>query len=689
MPKGSYHADQSVDAPAAIKSPGLKMLFSMSRDTQHQPFELEIGPDGNAIVPKDSEIAKLLFENVKGHAVFKGQFAEVAQSMGNAHDGAENVRILSTYVGKGLKTVVQNHEIPTTVPAVRLDIPSGWDATPPPFIAVPFPRRPLERGKTPPIDEYPPKLVDPRIAGYYYGGTYESIWREMEQQNVAIDSYSQKFNGIEKTWVDKDGNPVTRNVEREQNRMRAYLEAQDAEYLTKLKEFEKQVEPMSEKCRVAVIIPARFEEKYLDNLLEQYSKQVDSKGGPIDQDLFEINIIVNRKEGEAADKSIEVINAWKTAHPESHVNVIDVVFSPDQANVGNARKYITDLVLARSVNRSASAGPLYIESEDADLVSVDRRTVSRLIQKFDEKPYVDVLRGVQDRQPEILQQNGLLFFQRRMWDMMEAFMRREAYRPENMKGSSFVWNRVISGGWNTAFSAESYVQIGGYQPDTMGEDMKIGQKISLLRGHVESDGQRVLNTKTAETSGLRANSSPRRFLDAMIKERPPYENFDDQSLKSKTIEELLDGVKKYAVPTPAQKSEYESAFNTLREFLGEQVVDDRASEVFARTLANMGLRKRVDFTYKNNGQIEFTNEAMPRIIELLNKYKEDKRYLWGYQRQNTPLDVTPAASNTKQAKPRIRVRAATATTPAEIIPTPESINVAQPQTNTQPPQVQL
>ncbi len=143
---GSFHSASSVDAKEAIGKGNLKMLFSLSRDTQHQVFEVQIDADGNAIIDPKSELGKLLFENQNGHAVFTGKFAEVAQSMGTAEDGGENVRILGTHVGLGKDTVTDIVPTDTTVGKVLLDIPeeTTYDTLVVPIVG---PRRPLERGK--------------------------------------------------------------------------------------------------------------------------------------------------------------------------------------------------------------------------------------------------------------------------------------------------------------------------------------------------------------------------------------------------------------------------------------------------------------------------------------------------------------------------------------------------------------
>jgi hypothetical protein len=139
---GSVHGSESVD----VTKGGLKMLFSFSKDTQHQVFEVPIGPDGNAVIDPNSELGKLMFEtNQDGHAVFTGKFAEVAQSMGNAPDGGENVRILGTHVGPGKEMVDDIVSTDTTVPRVAFNIPQENMYDVPPVIPVRS-RRPLERG---------------------------------------------------------------------------------------------------------------------------------------------------------------------------------------------------------------------------------------------------------------------------------------------------------------------------------------------------------------------------------------------------------------------------------------------------------------------------------------------------------------------------------------------------------------
>lgn len=138
-PDGSYHNHFSVDAQKAMQAGKLKMLFSLSRDTQQHVFEVQIDAQGNAIIPRDSEIAKLMFENHNGQAVFTGKYAEVAEVTGN-NSGAESVRILSTVVGKGHDMIYDPAH-----PTIRLDLPGTTDYNIPPFIPA-VPRKPLEEG---------------------------------------------------------------------------------------------------------------------------------------------------------------------------------------------------------------------------------------------------------------------------------------------------------------------------------------------------------------------------------------------------------------------------------------------------------------------------------------------------------------------------------------------------------------
>ncbi len=630
---GSFQGDASVEAHKQMLGGNLKMLLSVSKDSQQYVFEVDVDKYGNAIVDKNSEIGKMLFTtDASGHAVYTGAYAEIAHMNADVTypDGGQDMDILATHIGDDAANIPHDD-----VPYVTFDLPDDTDYDPPYPIPI-VPRRPLERGE---YGKSKPTPQDKKMYPIYYGmNNPDGLMKEMKKAGFKPDPYFEKMIDGKKVFVDKDGNLVKRSLERERARVKEYLQMQNKEYLKELNAFANSLPPMQDECRVTVNIPARFEEKNLANLLDQYSKQVDKSGKLIDKKLFEINIIVNKKEGEKADNSLSVIEEWKKMNPGYQVNTIDKTFAKEDANVGNARKYITDLALIRSIARKNPVGELYIESEDADLMAVDKRTIDKLITTFDEKPYLDVLRGIQDRQPEIMSKNDLLFFERRLWDMMEPLMRKEAYRPENMKGSSFAWNRVISGGWNTAYTAESYVQIGGYVPDLIGEDMKIGQKISLLRGDKNNEGEQIPNTKTAEMSGLRSNSSPRRFIDAMAKNVSPYDDFENQSLKEKTIDELLDTVKEYSSASVLQKSKYEQSVNTLLSFVREQMGPNsaEAEAVIKKTMFMMGLKENTHFTM-GDGKISFNDASMPRVIELLTKYKDQKRYLWGYRRQNNNI----------------------------------------------------
>jgi hypothetical protein len=646
---GSVMNGRSINPVELAKEGKMELWVSASKGTQFTPAQITFDSKGIATIDPDSAAGKLFSFDEKGALLSRPRFTEAVAIVGNAKDGLKNGIVCGTDEG------VDMQEINSTVSVVGVQEDANIKVVteliyrdPEPIlipgadgyqipVPIPFfvPRTPLERLNRKNGIKSP----------YYGSNSLSQLEREMTKPKKAFspDSYFERNVDDKNIWVDKDGNPVKRDVEREKTRLKEYLDQQEEPFLAELKGYEKSIDPMHEKCRVSINIPARFEEVNLPNLLDQYVKQVeiDGSGAEVDKDTFEINIIVNRKEGEAPDRSLEVIDEWKAENPGYHVNVIDAVFPKEKANVGTARKYITDLTLMRSVNRPASDGPLYIESEDADLFSVDKRTVSRLIKGFDESPHLDVLRGVQDRQPEILQQNDLLFFDRRVWDIWEMALRKVAYRPENTKGNSFVWNRVISGGWNTAYTAEAYVQIGGYVPDLIGEDMKIGQKISILRGVKDAaTNEFIINTQTSETSGLRASSSPRRFIDTMSRNIDPYGDFEDQSLKEKTLPELLEGIKEFAKIAPEQKGRYENILRVMIDTSRAQAIPSQASAISRRVLWAMGLKeKQGDYLLDAAGNFSLTDKGMMHIGTLLEDYKSKEKYKLGYRRQNSPLAV--------------------------------------------------
>lgn len=145
-PGGSVHKGFSANAGELVKDGRMKLLLSLSRDTQKFVYEVPVDMDGNAIIDKTSEAGKLLFEvNGEGHAVFKGQFAEVAYSDSIAKDGIENVKILATHVGHGIDEapLVTEETLYRPVTEIAIDMPAEYDVLPPPII--PFgDRYPLE-----------------------------------------------------------------------------------------------------------------------------------------------------------------------------------------------------------------------------------------------------------------------------------------------------------------------------------------------------------------------------------------------------------------------------------------------------------------------------------------------------------------------------------------------------------------
>jgi hypothetical protein len=172
----------------------------------------------------------------------------------------------------------------------------------------------------------------------------------------------------------------------------------------------------------------------------------------------------------------------------------------------------------RGVGRKST----YLISEDADLYSVDPREVAYVIQRLDEREGLDAVRGQQDRCPWILIELPILFVTRRSWNFLEAAASARRMWPDRRLAYNFNWNRIVTSGWNTGFTAEAYAAILGYtQSRQLEEDMDIGEKISVLRGYW-SGSRFVPQVATVGRMPTRSEGSPRRWLYQFISGCDPY-----------------------------------------------------------------------------------------------------------------------------------------------------------------------
>ncbi len=508
--------------------------------------------------------------------------------------------------------------------------------------------------------EYGKKKVPPPPT-YYTGSTPSNIRKRLKPR-PPVPTYSgsspEAIRDRLSPGVDPTGSPAgtppasphvalstSRTVDSERKEITDYIDNLSPEWKERAEKVAEQMPPMDENCRVTVNIPAYREEAIIYNTLEEYTKQVDADGKKLDPSVYEINVLVNMEEGDTPDRTAEEVKRFSADHPEFKIHVANIIFPKGKGGVGATRKALTDAVLQRSTKRPAQAGPLYIESEDADHTKVDRKTVVNVIEKLDKNPQLDALRGVQDRTPEIMMQNDLFFLSRRAWDFGEIEMRRQKYRPESSDTADFTWNRVITGGWNTAYTAESYALINGYDPDMkMGEDMFIGQSISVLRGSTDADGKVKPNTSTITTVKSRTDSSPRRFLMSFIAGKGPYDDFgntdEEKKLRAKKMEDLLSEASPYAELSESNKPRLEQEMRGLGNFMLERTPDEAAfRKSFGRVLFFLGFKKGdfdLSITKDADGKnhVEIKVNKIDNVKAALEDYKKDPKYKKRYAKQD-------------------------------------------------------
>jgi hypothetical protein len=423
----------------------------------------------------------------------------------------------------------------------------------------------------------------------------------------------------------------SRDVQRERQRVGVYLNREFSispsyrEYITSLAELPN-VAPMSDKCRVSVNIPSYREGRRIYETLETYTKQVDDNGQPLDPETWEINIFSDTTIDVDFDNSKEEVERFIRENGDGGnlppINFIQVKVSPPFNNIGHGRKVNTDLALFRSLRRTGQEAPLYIESEDMDQDRVDPLTIHNAITTLDNHPELDFIKGIEDRNPDVMKHNDYLFFRNRVWDFIMVLLRSKKYRDFTDPNFSFGWNRMVSGGWCTAYSAEAYAISGGHDPFAKtGEDTGLAENLSVFRSE---DGNPKLDVGAHVRT--RSDSTPRRFLYEMITGKNAYAqgNFDDpktnHDIRDMSIEQLLEESKSLS----RLNAENQHMFNKV---LTKQVVRAR-DKVPAREFGNfvktlfwiLGFKPE-DYTLTLNEEVPFQINSWQNIANALENYR--------------------------------------------------------------------
>lgn len=597
---GSYYGYDGASWSDGAQNGSLKFAVSASIDNQDRVFMVDIAPDGSINIPPDSPVASLFSVDEHGQMEFNGAYGEVVSVQDVDSDGITHVAPMTTMEGNNSITTISTPvEVPTnhiayeakmTFPPMEVSKPNVVEGfgMPLPWIVT---RKPLERLN---------KKEDPFTYNYYgYGENRDLQWMRKWVSGMGGPRTRRQVEDAsgKKHWVEADGSPVVRSVERERNTIYNYLNSEfskNPEYKQKVASVMSSLGAMSDNCRVSVNIPAYMEADNLDRLLSQYIDQTDNKGEALEQSLFEINILVNRKKGTPEDDSVKVIESFIKKYAKLHngvrpvVHYANVELDPEDANVGFARKLLTDAVLQRSLDRNNQSQPLYIESEDADLMEVDKRTVFNLISKLDKNPHLDVVKGVEGRMPSIIKDNALLFMRRTAWEVFLFNARQKRFRdPRNPNWNSFS-NRVLTGGWNCGYSAEAIAMIGGYESVRLGEDLPVGEKVSAMRG----DGY-YPNLDVIGSVPTRTESSPRRFINEIANKKPAYDDFgddsDEEAIRGVSLSDAMKRIDEYADITEDNKPIFENEAQTYYDWArySTPTLDD-ARDVARRIMRSVG-----------------------------------------------------------------------------------------------------
>ena len=292
-----------------------------------------------------------------------------------------------------------------------------------------------------------------------------------------------------------------------------YLAEQPAEWRALVKEQAAALPPLAPGTRLVVFLPAENEAALIEPCLAAIARDLVSSGL---RHAAEIVVVRQHRAGsDLDDNTAERVSRWARLHrQEVTVRLIEVEWPAGcMTFLALSRKLAVDVTVERA-SAAELRRPLYFLTEDADVEWIESGRARYAVAAFDAHPRLDALRGWHLRSLDLLEYLPL-FVERVTWRACEYALSARQLRPERNPRYGFAWNRVVTAGWNVAFTLESYVLAGGYTPTVeLFEDMDLGQRISVMRGNDTAAGF-VPVTHTIRWMPFEACSDGRRSLAAL------------------------------------------------------------------------------------------------------------------------------------------------------------------------------
>jgi len=577
---GSFHKDLSVDAREAMENGELKMLLSLSRDSQFNVVEVPINESGQIIIDPNSEIAKMFFANEDGHLKFIGKFMEIGQSIGNAEDGVEQFNLLSTVVGPGRETVTTIRDVIVDNHVTSFEVTDNLPYVEPPVFIPIFGRTSMEKMKNPGRD----------VIEYAYNG-FSGIKREDYEYRMSESLKRDPDAILDETKEIKD-----------------YLARQEKTHSSYIDELATEAGPMNPDCKLSICIPVagHQEEKNIYKTLENYLYQT------ADKKDFELVLFVNHpdkdKEGRVVnpDGTTAEIERFMKDYPEMKIAVINKVIPIENARMGYLRKSLNDAVLQRHITRGGAIPNHIIVSNDADNQGVAQEYIQNFIEKFEKHPEVDSYMGQLDWDPKSYVRNPLVHIGTRLFQYVDVQLRRSDK------------NNIPSSGANFAFRSGIYAAVNGYSSDfDLAEDVDLGRAIKASR--IGAKNKKAIDFAGARvsrlfTSSRRAEKAVKDGLSPIEQWNKGFSAFDDEVRKVDWA--LLSNGIDYDNKESVQMlvSQLENVINRTMKAMTWVQADH---EVFKRSLGWLGVK------YKLVGINQIKIIDATKLIDGLKQYATD------------------------------------------------------------------